>query len=174
MLINFLRHWNYIAEEIKKNRHFYGKWYAYWLRSTVLNYNLTIYDIYLPKKIMNANPYQIDDVQISFPDAFDNIGKLLNPSTDIRNNNEKTTYLGWVNELAQVAFSSEPLEFNIEKAAIKSSLYFQLTNVNGTNVMLTDKKGHDFSITKIGKKRKRPLMDPLETLMIRALNSTIK
>ena len=43
---------------------------------------------------MNANPYQIDDVQISIPDAFDNIGKLLNPSTDIRNKNEKTTYLG--------------------------------------------------------------------------------
>ena len=40
---------------------------------------------------MNANPYQIDDVQISFPDAFDNTDKLLNPSTDIRNNNETTT-----------------------------------------------------------------------------------
>lgn len=51
--------------------------------SAQVNYNLTIYDIYLPKKITNANPYEIGEVQISFPDAFDNINELLKPSTDI-------------------------------------------------------------------------------------------
>ena len=70
---------------------------------------------------------------------------------------EKKTF----NELAQIVSSSKPLEFNIEKDAIKNYPGFQLTRVNSTNVTLTDKKDYDFSITKIGKKRKRPLMDPL-------------
>ena len=78
----FLRHCDHIGEEIKRNRHIYGKGHVYRLRSTVLNYNLTIYDI-CRKKITNANPYQIDDVQISFPDAFENINELLKPSMDI-------------------------------------------------------------------------------------------
>ena len=72
-----------------------------------------------------------------------------------------------VNDLAQIVSSSKPPEFNIEKDAIKNSLDFQLTRVNGTNVTLTDRKVQDFSITKIGKKRNRQLMDPLETVMIR-------
>lgn len=42
--------------------------------------------------------------------------------------------------------SSKPLEFNIAKDAIKSSLGFQLTRINGTNVSLTDKKVHNFFI----------------------------
>ena len=88
---NFLRHWDYTGKEIKGNRHIYGKWHIYQFRSIVLNYNLTIYDIYLPKKVTNANPYQIDNVQISFPDAFGNIQELLKLSTDIWNNNKHKT-----------------------------------------------------------------------------------
>lgn len=41
-----------------------------------------------------------------------------------------------------------------------------MTNVNGTNVTLTGKKVHDFSLTKFGKKRKIPSMG-IETLIIR-------
>ena len=67
-----------------------------------------------------------------------------------------------VNELAQIVSSSKPLEFNIEKDTIKNYLGFQLTRVNSKNVMLTEKKVHDFSMTKINKKRKRPLIDPLK------------
>ena len=74
-----------------------------------------------------------------------------------------------VHELAQIARML--LEFKIEKDTIKNSLDFQLTRVNGTNVTLTDKKVHEFSIAKIGRKGKRPLMNPLETLMIRGQQS---
>ena len=49
-----------------------------------------------------------------------------------------------VNELAQIVSSSKRLEFNIEKDTIKNYLDFQLTRVNGTNVVLTDKKVHIF------------------------------
>ena len=49
-----------------------------------------------------------------------------------------------VNELAQIVSSSKRLEFNIEKDTIKNYLDFQLTRVNGTNVVLTDKKVHSF------------------------------
>lgn len=69
-----------------------------------------------------------------------------------------------VHELAQIARML--LEFKIEKDTIKNSLDFQLTNVT-----LTDKKVHEFSIAKIGRKGKRPLMNPLETLMIRGQQS---
>ena len=60
-----------------------------------------------------------------------------------------------INEKAKIVSSSERLRFNIENDTIKNSLDFQLTKVNGANAEIIDKKIHHFSVTKIGKKRKK-------------------
>ena len=44
-----------------------------------------------------------------------------------------------INKIAKVISSSKPIEFNVKKDTIKNSLDFQMTKVNGTNVLLTDK-----------------------------------
>lgn len=44
-----------------------------------------------------------------------------------------------INKIDKVISSSKPIEFNVKKDTIKSSLDFQMTKVNGTNVLLTDK-----------------------------------
>ena len=44
-----------------------------------------------------------------------------------------------INKIAKVISSSKPIEFNVKKDKIKNSLDFQMTKVNGTNVLLTDK-----------------------------------
>ena len=44
-----------------------------------------------------------------------------------------------IKKIAKVISSSKPIEFNVKKDKIKNSLDFQMTKVNGTNVLLTDK-----------------------------------
>ena len=44
-----------------------------------------------------------------------------------------------IKKIAKVISSSKPIEFNVKKDTIKNSLDFQMTKVNGTNVLLTDK-----------------------------------
>lgn len=44
-----------------------------------------------------------------------------------------------INKIAKVISSSKPIEFNVKKDTVKNSLDFQMTKVNGTNVLLTDK-----------------------------------
>ena len=44
-----------------------------------------------------------------------------------------------INKIDKVISSSKPIEFNVKKDTIKNSLDFQMTKVNGTNVLLTDK-----------------------------------
>ena len=44
-----------------------------------------------------------------------------------------------INKIAKVISSSKPIEFSVKKDTIKNSLDFQMTKVNGTNVLLTDK-----------------------------------
>ena len=43
----------------------------------------------------------------------------------------------------------------------------QVAHVNGSDVKTNDKKIHDFSITKLGKRRKNMLPEPIETVIIR-------
>ena len=50
--------------------------------------------------------------------------------------------------------SSDFLKFFIEKRSLKNNISLQLLNVNGSAVKTSDKKIHDFSITKLGKKEK--------------------
>ena len=44
------------------------------------------------------------------------------------------------NETAEIIPSNNPLEFFVEENKLRSSLDFQLTNVNGTLPEITDKK----------------------------------
>ena len=63
---------------------------------------------------------------------------------------------------------SDVLKFLVEKNSQISNLKFQLAQINGSNVKTTDNKIHHFSITKLGKKRKRQMSEPIETIIIRA------
>ena len=48
---------------------------------------------FIYQKNSNADPFQIDDIIISFKGAFAKINNLVKPSTGIWNNNKKNTYL---------------------------------------------------------------------------------
>ena len=63
---------------------------------------------------------------------------------------------------------SDVLKFLVEKNSQISNLKFQLAQINGSNVKTTDNKIHLFSITKLVKKRKRQMSEPIETIIIRA------
>ena len=64
--------------------------------------------------------------------------------------------------------SNDLLKFFIEKNSLKSNLKFQLAQINGSEVKTSDNKIHHFSITKLGKKRKKYMQEPIETIIIRA------
>ena len=63
---------------------------------------------------------------------------------------------------------SNTLKFYIERRALKKGLKFQLVHINGDNPVIKDKKIHNFSITRLGKKRKLNMSQPIETIIIRA------
>ena len=44
----------------------------------------------------------------------------------------------------------------------------QVAHVNGSDVKTNNKKIHDFSITKLGKRRKNMQPEPVETVIVRA------
>ena len=56
----------------------------------------------------------------------------------------------------------------MEKKSLKHNLKLQIAHVNGSEVKTNDKKIHDFSITKLGKRRKNMLPESIETVIIRA------
>ena len=56
----------------------------------------------------------------------------------------------------------------MEKNSLKSNLKFQHAQINGSEVKTSDNKIHNFSITKLGKKRKRNMQEPIETIIVRA------
>ena len=63
------------------------------------------------------------------------------------------------------------LKFFIEKKTLKTDLTFQLKHIDGSEVKTSDKKVHHFSITKLGKRKKRSMTEPIETVIIRAQQS---
>ena len=79
----FLKYYQYVGLEKKLYRHILRKCCIYKLPAIVFYYNPTINDFYLPKKITDADLFQIDDVIISVKGAFDKRDDLLKPSTDI-------------------------------------------------------------------------------------------
>ena len=64
--------------------------------------------------------------------------------------------------------SSDFLKFLVEKKSLKSNLKLQLAQIDGSEVKTSDNKIHHFSITKLGKRRKKGMSEPIETIIIRA------
>ena len=61
--------------------------------------------------------------------------------------------------------SSEFLKFLIDKKSLKDNLKLQLAHVDGSEVKTSDKKIYVFSITKLGKRRKNIMSEPIETII---------
>ena len=51
---------------------------------------------------------------------------------------------------------------------MKDNLQLHLAYVNGSNVETTDNKIHNFSKTKLGKRRRNMTLEPVDTIIIRA------
>ena len=75
------------------------------------------------------------------------------------------------NEIFKIVSPEEYLKFFVDKDKNKNSLSFQLTDISGKVTKLKNKKVHNFSLTRIGKKRKRQMTEPIETVIIRAQQS---
>ena len=83
------RYCQYVGKEIELCRQILRKWYIYKLPASIFDYNPTIHELHLPKKITDADLFQIDDVIVSFKRAFDKINDVLKSPTDNWNGNEK-------------------------------------------------------------------------------------
>ena len=81
----------------------------------------------------------------------------------IRYFNKKTE-----NEIFKIISPENLLKFFVNKNTNKDSLSFQLTSISGNLPTLKDKKIHNLSLTKIGRKSKVPMQEPIETIIIRA------
>ena len=55
----------------------------------------------------------------------------------------------------------------MQKDTIKNSLDFQLTNINGNLPKIRDGKIYNFSLTTVGRKRKAPMTESIESVIIR-------
>ena len=64
--------------------------------------------------------------------------------------------------------SSNFLKFLFEKKSLKKILKLQLVHIDGSEVKTSNKKIHHFSITKLGKRRKGIMSEPIEAIIIRA------
>ena len=72
------------------------------------------------------------------------------------------------NDIIKIINLEEFLKFYVDKDVTKNSLSFQLTSISGNVPVQKDKKIHNFSLTRIGKKRKRTMTKPVETVIIHA------
>ena len=64
--------------------------------------------------------------------------------------------------------SSDFLKFLVEKKSLKSNLKLQLAQIDGSEVKTSDNKIYHFLITTLGKRRKKGMSEPIETIIIRA------
>ena len=60
------------------------------------------------------------------------------------------------------------LKFLVEKNTLKDELKFQLTNISVKTPKVKDQKIYNFLITHLGKRKKLPMAQPIETIAIRA------
>ena len=58
------------------------------------------------------------------------------------------------------------LKVLVNRDTIRNNLSFQLTSISGTVPALKDKEIHDLSLTRLGRKRKLPMQEPIETVII--------
>ena len=63
------------------------------------------------------------------------------------------------------------LKFLVEKDTIRNTLRFQLTNISGNIPKIKDSKIYNFSLARLGRKRKLPMQEPIETITVRAMQN---
>ena len=71
------------------------------------------------------------------------------------------------NKIPKTVSPEEFLKFHVDEDAKKYSMTFQLTNISGDIPKLKDSKIYNFSLTRIGEKRKRKMAEPIETVITR-------
>ena len=59
------------------------------------------------------------------------------------------------------------LKFLIEKNSLRNELKFQLTNIRGNIPKTKDNKINHFSVTRLDRKMKLPMQEPIETIIVR-------
>ena len=72
------------------------------------------------------------------------------------------------NEILKLVSPENSLRFLVDKDTVRNNLSFQLASVSGGVPTLKDKKNHNLSLTKLGRKRKLPMKEPTETVIIYA------
>ena len=72
------------------------------------------------------------------------------------------------NEILKLVSPENSLKFLANKDTVRNNLSFQLASISGGVPTLKDKKIHDLSLTKLGRKWKLPMKEPIETVIIRA------
>ena len=70
------------------------------------------------------------------------------------------------NEILDLISPENMLNFLVSKDTIKNNLSFQLLSLNGNVPKLKDRNIHDLSLTRLGKKGKLPMQEPVETVII--------
>ena len=80
------------------------------------------------------------------------------------------SYFSWKTGIKKLKLLSTDnfLKFFTEKKSLRWNINLQLTQVNRSKIKTSDNKIHDFSITKLGKRKKRDMSKLIETLIIRA------
>ena len=72
------------------------------------------------------------------------------------------------NCIIRIINPEEFLKFYLKKDTLKDSLSFQQTNISEKIPQLRDSKIYNFSLVTIGEKRKRQMVEPAESVFIRA------
>ena len=68
-------------------------------------------------------------------------------------------------EIFQLISSEDSVKLLVKEDTIKNSLSFQLTNISSSIPILKDKKIHNLSLTRLGRKKKLPMQEPIETVI---------
>ena len=71
------------------------------------------------------------------------------------------------NEIFQIISLENYLKFTAEKDTVKNDLDFKLTNNSKKFPKIRDKEIYKFSITQVGSKRKKHMVEPVETVIVR-------
>ena len=72
------------------------------------------------------------------------------------------------NEIFKIISPKNLLKFFVNKNTTRNNLSFQLTSISGNVPVLKDKKIHNLSLTRLGRKRKLLIQEPIDTVIIRA------
>ena len=118
---------------------------------------------YLQKNFINESYFLYDKSYLIKKTFFTAINKTLSIYGSFSNFSGKIA-----EKEIKLLDVSNFLKFYIERRSLKKSFNFQLAHINRKNPKIKDKKIHNFSIIRLGKKRKLDMSQPIETVSIRA------